>query len=104
MWVIVKVLEGNTAAVVLGWVVKYVDDILSVAIRNSGKSIITAIMTHWNCSDMEVLGTRQIGFLGMTLCQMPRVRLFVHQMEYIKGLLAKHQLESANPSKVILPV
>ena len=82
--------------------VTYVDDVLSVAIRNSGKSIITAIMKHWKCSDMVVLGTGtgeipQMSFLGMTLCHMPRVRLFVHQMEYIKGLLAKHQLDSANP-------
>ena len=29
--------------------------------------------------------------------------LFVHQTEYVRGLLGKHQMESANPTKVILP-
>jgi hypothetical protein len=85
-----------------------VDDILAVAVRTCGKNIITTIMKHWKCSDMEVLGAGtdevpQMGFLGMTLCHVPKKGIFVHQMEYVRGLLAKHQMENSNPSKVLLP-
>ena len=57
---------------------------------------------------MEVLGSGpgevpQMGFLGMTLCHVPKKGIFVHQMEYVRGLLAKHQMENSNPSKVLLP-
>ena len=107
VWVIVQV-QGNQTAAVLGWIVTYVDDILAVAVRTCGKNIITSIMKHWKCSDMEVLGSGpgevpQMGFLGMTLCHVPKKGIFVHQMEYVRGLLAKHQMENSNPSKVLLP-
>ena len=98
VWVIHS--EGG----ILGWVVTYVDDILAIAAGSVGTNVIQTIMDHWKCSEMETLSEAnpEMGFLGMTLRIIPGKGYFVHQTDYINGLLEKYDMTKCNPSKTIL--
>ncbi len=88
-----------------GWIVTYVDDILAVAAVTVGQLVIHTIMDHWKCSDMEELNEAhpEMGFLGMNLRFVPGKGYFVHQVDYVKGLVKRYNLENCNPTKVIMP-
>jgi hypothetical protein len=64
----------------LGWIVTYVDDILAVAVGETGNHVLRAIKAQWKCSDLEELSVAhpEMSFLGMTLRLIPGKGFFVH--------------------------
>jgi hypothetical protein len=62
-----------------GWIITYVDDLLSISAEHYGLEVLQAVAEIWKCSDIETLSLQtELTFLGLKI-RLTKKGIFLHQ-------------------------
>ena len=91
------------AGKIVGWLVTYVDDLLTVAEEDYGMEVLDAVGKKWQCTPIDVLTMeKEMSFLGLRIQLTKNGSFFIHQAHYIRDLLRRKQMQACHGLKIVL--